>query len=137
MIGTDLLWRIILSEVTILLAVIIILVIIIIWLLMRKIVVVPAISVATDKSSYFREETVQVSGSLTSNGNPLAGQTVGLTIQPPSGDAYSLPQVVTDADGNFTASWVIPVDAVAGSHVLTVASAGVSGTAAFTQRVIK
>jgi hypothetical protein len=131
---SELLLRIILGEVTVLLALFVILIVLLIWLLLRKLVVVPNISVATDKSSYFREESVQISGTLLSNGNPLAGQTVGMTIEPPSGDAYSLPSVTTDADGNFTASWAIPTDAVAGSYTLTVASVGVSGTAAFTPR---
>ena len=129
-----LLWRIILGEVAVLLALLVILIVLLIWLLLRKLVVVPDISVATDKSSYFREESVQISGTLTSNGNPLIGQTVGLAIEPPTGDAYSLPSVVTDADGKFTASWQVPADAVGGSYTLTVASVGVSGTTTFTLR---
>ena len=130
--GTDLLWRIIMSEVIILLAALVVLVVLLVWWLLRKLVVVPALSVAVDKASYFREETVGISGSLLSNGNPLAGQTVGLAVQPPTGDAYSLPSVTTDAEGNFTASWKIPADAVGGSYVLTAASVGVGDTTTFT-----
>lgn len=128
----ELLWTIIMCEVIILLAVLCVLSILLVWWLLRKLVVVPSISVATDKASYFREETVQISGSLKSNGNPLPNQIVGLAVQPPTGDAYSLPSVTTDAEGNFSASWQIPADAVGGSYVLTAASVGVSNTTAFT-----
>jgi len=129
------LWRIIMCEVVILLAVLCVLLILLIWWLLRKLVVVPQLTVATDKTSYFREETVQISGLLTSNGNPLANQPVGLAIQPPTGDAYSLPSVTTDADGKYSASWQVPADAEVGSYVLTAAGAGVSATATFTLKL--
>jgi len=130
--NAELLWRIILAELVIVLAVLCVLLILLVWWLLRKLVVVPTLTVATDKASYFREETVQISGSLKSNGNPLPNQTVGLAVQPPTGDAYSLPSVTTDADGNFSASWQIPADGVGGSYVLTATSVGVSATTTFT-----
>ena len=130
--NADLLWRIILAELVIVLAVLGVLLVLLVWWLLRKLVVVPSLTVATDKASYFREETVGISGSLKTNGNPLPNQTVGLAVQPPTGDAYSLPSVTTDAEGNFTASWVIPADAVGGSYVLTATSTGVSNTTTFT-----
>lgn len=131
--GTELLWRIILGETIVLLAAVIILILLYIWLTMRKIVEVPTITVATDQTQYFREETVQIDGTLeTSGGNPLAGETVGITIEPPTGDSYNLSPVVTDVDGKFTASWQVPADAVIGDYTLYVASCGVGGTATFT-----
>ena len=128
----ELLWTIIMWEVVILLAVLIVLLILLVRWLLRKLVVVPNLQVATDKASYFREETVQISGSLKTDGNPLPNQTVGLAVQPPTGDAYSLPSVTTDAEGNFTASWQIPAEAVGGSYVLAAISVGVSNTTTFT-----
>ena len=130
--AAELLWRIIMCELVIVLAVLCVLLILLVWWLLRKLVVVPSLTVATDKASYFREETVGISGSLISNGNPLPNQTVGLAVQPPTGDAYSLPSVTTDAEGNFSASWQIPADAVGGSYVLTATSVGVSNTTTFT-----
>lgn len=113
---------------------VVLLIIFIIWLILGKPVVVPDVLVATDKSSYFREESVQIAGTLTINGNPLVGQTVGLSVKPPTGDAYSLPQVQTDAQGAYASSWDIPMDAIEGSYDLIVASVGVIGTATFTPR---
>ena len=132
MMNGELLWRIILCELIILLAVLGVLLILLVWWLLRKLVVVPALAVATDKASYFREETVQISGLLQQNGSPLANQTVGLTVKPPTGDAYSLPPVTTDTEGKFTASWAIPSDAVGGQYAVEAASAGVKATATFT-----
>jgi len=122
------------TEVTIVLVLFTLIMIVIIWLLLGKPVIVPNVSVATDKSSYFREESVQIAGTLVSNGSPLVGQTVGISIQPPSGDTYSLPQVTTDAEGAYVSSWEIPSDAVEGSYGLIVASLGVIGTTTFTPR---
>ena len=116
-----------------LLAVLCALLVLLVWWLLRKLVVVPRLSVATDKDTYLRGETVQISGSVISNGNPLADQSVGLAIQPPTGDAYSLPSVTTDAEGKFAASWDIPSDAVAGLYTVEAASVGASATTAFTQ----
>lgn len=126
--------KIITGEIVVLLALLVVIFILVIWLLLRKLVVVPTLSVAADKSSYFREESVQISGTLTSNGSPLIGQAVGLAIEPPTGDAYSLPEATTDAEGNFSASWQVPPDAVAGPYTLTAASVGVGGTTTFTLR---
>jgi len=128
----DMLIRVILGEIVVALAVIIVLLILLVWWLLRKIVVVPAISVATDKDAYFRSEEAAISGALLSNGNPIPNQPVALAIKPPTGDAYSLPSVTTDADGAFTSSWVVPEDAVAGSYVLTAAALGVKATKTFT-----
>jgi len=128
----DLLLRIIMSETIILLGLLAVLLILLVWWLMRKLVAVPAITVATDKALYLAGETVGISGVLTADGKPLEGRTVGLSIQPPTGDAYSLPPATTNAEGKFTASWAIPSDAEAGSYVLTATSVGASATATFT-----
>jgi len=126
------LMTIILNEIIVVLMLLIVIQILLVWWLVRKLVVVPTISVATDKDSYFRGDTVAISGALLSNGNPIPNQAVGLAIQPPTGDAYSLPSVTTDAEGKFTSSWTVPEAAVAGSYVLTAAALGVSATKTFT-----
>ena len=126
------LMQIILGEIVVALAVIIVLLFLLVWWLVRKLVVVPTISVATDKDAYFRGDAVAVSGALLSNGNPIPNQSVGLAIQPPTGDAYSLPSVTTDAEGKFSTSWTVPAEAAAGAYVLTAAALGVSATKTFT-----
>jgi hypothetical protein len=128
----DILWRIIMGETIILFGLLGVLLMLLIWWLLRKLVAVPAITVATDKSLYLRSESLKISGTLTADGQPLADRIVGLSIKPPTGDAYGLPTATTDAEGNFSAPWVIPADAVAGSYVLTATSAGASATATFT-----
>lgn len=55
-------------------------------------------SVATDKSSYLRGETVALSARVTGNGVPVAGASVRFTITPPSGSASTL-TATTGADG--------------------------------------
>lgn len=133
--GIDLLWRIIACEVIIILGLLGVLLVLLVWWILRKLVVVPVvpvITVATDKTEYVKGETVQISGMLTSDGTPLPNETVGLAIEPPIGDVYSLPPVFTDAEGKFSASWQVPADAVAGAYVLTATSVGVSATATFT-----
>ena len=126
------LMTVILNEIIIVLMLLIVIQILLVWWLVRKLVVVPTISVATDKDSYFRGGSVAISGSLVSNGNPVPNQSVALAIQPPTGDAYSLPGVTTDAEGNFTSSWTVPAEAAAGSYVLTATALGVSAAKAFT-----
>jgi len=129
---TGVLLRIILSETVLLLGVLAILLMLLIWWLLRKLVAVPAITVATDKPLYLRGESMKIAGLLTADGQPLEGRTVGISIQPPTGDAYGLPTVTTDAKGQFSAPWVVPADAQAGSYKLTATSVGASATATFT-----
>jgi len=130
--GVDLLWRIIASELIIVLGVLGVLLALLVWWLLRKLVAVPGITVATDAPAYLKGATVAISGSLMADGVPLANRPVGLSIKPPTGDAYSLPPVTTDAEGKFTASWQVAADAESGSYVLTATSVGVSATATFT-----
>ena len=129
---TEMLVQIILGEIAVALAVLIVLLILLVWWLLRKIVVVPTVTVATDKDAYFRGDSVGISGGLLSNGNPVPNQTVALAIRPPTGDAYSLPSVTTDPDGKFTSSWEVPADAEAGSYVLAASALGVLAAKTFT-----
>ncbi len=128
----SILLKILLTELVITFALLIIILILIIWLLLRKIVVVPELNVATDKPEYYRGENVVISGFLKFEGVPVEGKAVALAIQPPTGDAYSLPGVVTDADGNFISTWKIPADAEGGDYVAAATATGVSSTTTFT-----
>ena len=123
---------IIYSEIVVLSALLIVIGVLKIWLLMRKIVAVAALSVATDKTTYSRGETVSISGSLTLGGNPQPGQTVSFAITPPAGDIISLDEVTTDENGLYKTEWPIPGDAAEGTYKLTAGAMGESATAAFT-----
>lgn len=112
----------------------IIAIIVVIIILLWKIVQIPSISVATDKSQYDRTEIVMIEGTLIDqNGDPMEGKTVAIAIVPPVGDAFNLPQQTTGADGKYGVSWEIPDDAPGGSYSVQVASLGASGQATFTQ----
>lgn len=110
----------------------VILIIVLIWWIWKH-VLVPAVSVTTDKSEYDRTETVSITGDVVQGGTPLEGKTVSLAIEPPSGDAYSLPDVMTDVNGEFASFWDVPDDAVAGVYTLTATCLGVSGSKTFRQ----
>lgn len=111
-----------------------VLILILIIILLWKIVQIPSLSVATDKSQYDRFEEVQITGSLLDqNGDPMDGKTVSIAIVPPSGDAYNLPDVVTGVDGSFGNSWEIPDTAVGGVYEVQAASTGTTAIATFTQ----
>lgn len=102
------------------------------WLIW-KIVVVPTLTTDTDKDEYFRTETAHISGNLSTDVGPLEGVSVKLAIEPPAGDAYVLPDVTTDAEGNYSVDWEVPADAVNGVYTLAATAFGVSAVAAFAQ----
>lgn len=115
-------------------AILLIILIAIILYLLWKIVQVPSISVATDKSLYDRTETVTITGTLIDqNSDPMVGKTVSGAIVPPVGDAYVLPNAVTDANGAYEMTWEIPDDAPGGAYTVQVASLGASASGTFTQ----
>ena len=108
------------------------LLIIVAWLIW-KIVIVPTLTVVTDKDSYDRSETVHISGNLSDATGPLSGITVKPAIEPPTGDAYILPEVTTGENGDYSADWEVPDDAVAGTYTLAAAALGVTASKTFTQ----
>lgn len=112
--------------------IILFLIFIILYLLWKK-VFTPTLSVATDKGEYVKNETVGISGSLTGfGGAPISGETVTITVTPPSGSDYIVPDATTQADGTFSATWDVPSDAVDGTYTLTVVSMGVLSDTTFT-----
>lgn len=117
-------WMVVLVLVMVLLA-------LLVWWL-GKIVVVPTLTVTTDKDSYYRGDTVTISGTLLNGLTPIPNQQVSLAIKPPTGDAYSLPPATTDTNGHFTATWTVPADAVGGTYNVTATALGMSATKTFT-----
>lgn len=112
-------------------AVILALVLYILW----KKVVIPSISVVTDKGEYVPNETVQISGSLTAPDS--AGQTVQLVVTPPVGDSIALPDVVTDSSGDYTSQWVVPASPDAGIYTISVTAVGAIGSTTFTHEILE
>lgn len=118
--------------------ILLIILIAIILYLLWKIVQVPSISVATDKSLYDRTEIVSILGKLIDqNSTPMSGKTVSGAIVPPAGDAYVLPNAVTDELGEYEMVWEIPDDAPGGAYTVQVASLGASASGTFTQSKLR
>lgn len=113
--------------------VVILFLILIILYLLWKIVFTPTLTVTTDKPEYVKNETVDISGSLEGfSGAPIAGETVTITITPPSGSDYIVPDATTQTDGSFSEIWEIPSDAVDGTYTVTVVSMNVLSDTTFT-----
>jgi len=129
--STGIINEILLVELVIFLALAIVLLVLLIWWLIRKLVLVPTLTVTTDKAEYLRGETVKVSGTLKDGTTPLPGKTVSITIEPPVGDAYGLPDVTTDSNGAYSADWVVPANAVGGNYAAVASAMGVSASKAF------
>ena len=113
-------------------------IIVILWAL--KYVIIPSISVTTDKGSYDRSETVAIGGVLTDQaGNGVPGKTVTIAIEDPDGSVYPALTVVTDANGNYTESWDVPDDAAGGTYTISATALGVSASKTFrgvSQRIV-
>jgi uncharacterized protein YfaS (alpha-2-macroglobulin family) len=108
---------------------------IIIWIIW-KYVIIPSISVTTDKPSYDRTETVQIGGNLSDQtGTGIPDKTVTIAIEDPEGSVYPPLTATTDAGGNFTAAWDIPDDAAGGTYTVTVSALGISAAKTFRQMI--
>ena len=115
--------------------IIILLLIAIAWIIW-KIVIIPSVSVTTDKDGYDRSETAHISGNLVDqNSQPIAGKTVSIAIEPPSGDAYGPFSALTGADGSYAYDWEIPDDAVGGTYTVSVSALGSTAAKTFTQMI--
>ena len=115
------------------------LLLIIIWLIL-KCVIIPSISVTTDKGSYDRSETVTIGGVLADQGgNGIPAKTVLIAIEDPSGSVFPTLTAVTDSNGNFTAAWEIPDDADGGNYTVSATALGISASKTFrrvNQRIV-
>ena len=112
---------------------------IILWLI-SKYVIIPSISVTTDKASYDRSETVVIGGVLTDQAdNGIPGKTVAIAVEDPSGQVYPGLSAVTNASGNYTVDWEIPDDADGGTYTVTASALGISASKTFrgiNQRIV-
>ncbi len=115
------------------------LLLILLWLIL-KYVIIPSITVFTDKGSYDRSETVAVTGVLTDQGgNGIPAKTVAIAIEDPSGQVYPGLTAVTDADGKYDATWEIPDDADGGNYTVSATALGISASKTFrrvNQRIV-
>jgi hypothetical protein len=95
----------------------------------RNKVVVPSLTVVADKASYLHGDTVTISGTLIEDNAPVAAQTFSLKL--PDGTTQN---VTTDAQGNYSTTWVVP-DTLSG--VLSVLAGPVLGITATTTFTLK
>ena len=107
---------------------------VILWLIW-KIVVTPnvVLTVGTDKPSYNRGEDVIVSGILTGDGTPIAGETIsGAVVQPGGGGAQNF-TATTQADGSWEYTYPLGTGAAGGTYTVQVAGFGASNSTTFHQ----
>jgi hypothetical protein len=132
----DILISIFLLEVDILIAIVIIFLILLIWILLGKTVVTaPSITLAPlSPAQYDHGDTVSCSGVVYSDKTtPAPGETVDLTLTDSKGTLFDLGTVVTDQNGAFSDSFVVP-GVAPGAVTLTATDTalGVSATQSFT-----
>jgi len=128
----DTIINIILSEIATLLIILILILLLILYERLKKIVVVPSVSVATDKANYPHGETVTITGVVQENGEPQEGATVAISVKDPSGAEQTALTTTTDADGKYTATYDLPSDAVGGTWTVTATALGTTATTTFT-----
>lgn len=100
------------------------------WMRKRNKVVVPSLTLVVDAASYLHGDTVKISGILAET-DPMGGTTVVLVL--PDGTSQN---VTTDANGKYSASWVVP-ETVSGLLTLTATALGVTATTTFTLKKVK
>jgi len=108
-----------------------ILIMVVIWII-RKYVIIPSLTVATDKDSYDRSEDVQISGDLKDQTDAgIPDKTVTIAVEDPGGVVYPTFTALTDANGDYAAVWAIPDDAAGGTYTLTASALGISASKTF------
>ena len=110
---------------------------IIIWIIW-KYVIIPSITVATDKDSYDRSEGVQIAGDLKDQADAgIPGKTVTIAVEDPGGTVYPVLTAQTNAAGHYAATWEIPDDAAGGTYTVTASALGISASKTFRQMIQK
>jgi len=110
---------------------------VVIWIIW-KYVIIPSITVATDKDSYDRSEGVQISGDLKDQADAgIPDKTVTIAVEDPGGTVYPTITVQTGADGSYAATWEIPDDAAGGTYTVTASALGISASKTFRQMIQK
>jgi len=90
------------------------------------------LTVATDAAQYNPGDVVKITGSLvTAVKEPVAGETVEISISDPTGKVIFTATVKTASDGSFSYEYKIPEDAKEGLYRIMVKAKGVAETADF------
>lgn len=105
----------------------------ILWMIW-KIVTTPnvVLLVATDKDTYNRGDPVVISGVLTGDDTPIAGETITGAIILPGGTGSQNFSAVTQADGTYEYTYDTTGGA-GGTYTVQVAGFGASNSTTFTQ----
>lgn len=86
------------------------------------------VTVATDKSSYYQGDLVNISGLVKdSSGLPVSGAAVGIEVDKPDGSPIYVDQATTNASGWFVSSFRLPIDAMVGTYNVTATYSGEQG----------
>lgn len=122
----------IMLEIAATLALLIVYLLLQILLMLRKRVLVPLVTVMTDKPEYARGATAHISGVVTENGEPATGIPVSVKVTDPKDVETDLGPVNTDPKGAYTVDFPIDAAAAGGTYTVEADSLGVTATTSFT-----
>lgn len=107
----------------------------ILWIIW-KIVTTPnvVLTVATDKGTYNRGEPVVISGILTGDGDPIAGETISGAVVYPGGVGSHNFTALTQADGSYEYTYDTTGGA-GGTYTVQAVGFGANSTTTFTQAI--
>ena len=107
----------------------------ILWIIW-KIVTTPnvVLTVATDKGTYTRGEPVVISGILTGDGDPIAGETISGAVVYPGGTGSHNFTALTQADGSYEYTYDT-TGGSGGTYTVQVVGFGANNTTTFTQAI--
>ena len=108
----------------------------ILWIIW-KIVTTPnvVLTVATDKSTYTRGEVAKISGNLTGDGDPVAGETVTIVVVYPGGSGAQNLSAVTDVNGDYGPVDFDTASQGGGTYTVQVTGFGANASTTFTQSI--
>lgn len=86
----------------------------------------------TEAASYDHGDTVNISGNVSVDGKPVPDTTVSLKVVDSTSAEFVVGDVTTDADGNFSAAWIIPPEVAPGTVELSATALGATATTTFT-----
>ena len=89
------------------------------------------LTATTDMASYGRNQTITVSGTLTGNGQPQPGATIGIQVNDPHGGVHTARMTSTAIDGYYAAAIHLQTTAPYGTYTVYVAYQEARATTSF------
>lgn len=104
-------------------------------ILWKPVASVPVVTVVVDAPAYKHGDTVNISGTVLIDSVPQVGTSVAISLEDFLGKATDLGSVATDANGAFTASYVVAADVAAGAVTVTASALATTVITTFTRNI--